>query len=30
MHYSDTPLTHLPDEKLRPSREALEEIIAKL
>ncbi len=28
--YVDTPLVHLPEEKLRPSRRALEDVLAKL
>ncbi len=30
LHYTETPLVHLPEEKLRPSRQALEEVMAKL
>ncbi len=30
LHFSDTPLVHLPDEVLRPSREVLEKVLASL
>jgi len=30
LHYVDTPLARLPEEKLRPSREALEKVMAGL
>ena len=30
LHYTDTPLVHLPDDKLRPGREALEKVLASL
>src|SRR5690606_34968268 len=30
LHVPETPLVHLPEDKLRPSREALEEVMAKL
>jgi len=30
LHYTETPLVHLTEEKLRPSRQALEEVMAKL
>ncbi len=30
LHYTEMPLAYLPDEKLRPSRAALEEVMAKL
>ncbi len=30
LHFSEMPLVHLPPEKLRPSREALDEVLAKL
>ncbi|MGQ9489927.1 MAG: 2-oxoacid:ferredoxin oxidoreductase subunit beta [Anaerolineae bacterium] len=30
LHYTETPLAHLPEEKLRPSRAALEAVMAKL
>lgn len=30
LHYAETPLVHLPEDKLRPSRAALEEVMAKL
>lgn len=30
LHYTDTPLAHLPDEALRPPREALDRLLASL
>jgi 2-oxoglutarate ferredoxin oxidoreductase subunit beta len=30
LHYTDTPLAYLSEEKLRPSRQALEEVLARL
>jgi 2-oxoglutarate ferredoxin oxidoreductase subunit beta len=30
LHYTDTPLVYLPDEALRPGREALEKVLASL